>query len=125
MGKLDGKVAVITGATSGMALAGAPRLILFDETYRWTGDLDLVRELRNQDQIGRTEDLQLGWRGKLRLGAATRSLGAGSRAPSGRSRASATCPTRSAIPRSSRNCSRGSGSPSCCLPPATPARPSA
>ena len=49
-----------------------------DLTYPWVGIEwleDDFRELRNQDQIGRTEDLRLGWRGKLRLGAATRSLG--------------------------------------------------
>ncbi|HSC65243.1 MAG TPA: hypothetical protein VLD35_16495 [Caldimonas sp.] len=46
--------------------------------YPWIG-VEVVeddfRETRNQDQIGRTEDLALGWRSKIRLGVATRALG--------------------------------------------------
>jgi len=46
--------------------------------YPWIGAEvaeDDYRETRNQDQIGRTEDLALGWRAKIRLGVATRALG--------------------------------------------------
>ena len=46
--------------------------------YPWVG-AELVeddfRVTRNQDQIGRTEDLALGWRAKVRLGVSTRALG--------------------------------------------------
>jgi len=46
--------------------------------YPWIGAEvaeDDFRETRNQDQIGRTEDLALGWRAKVRLGFATKALG--------------------------------------------------
>ena len=46
--------------------------------YPWLGVEaveDDFRETRNQDQIGRTEDLALGWRANLRLGFSTRALG--------------------------------------------------
>jgi len=46
--------------------------------YPWVG-VEVVeddfRETRNQDQIGRTEDLALGWRAKVRLGFSTPALG--------------------------------------------------
>jgi outer membrane protein assembly factor BamA len=46
--------------------------------YPWIG-VELIeddfRETRNQDQIARTEDLELGWRMRLRLGLSTRALG--------------------------------------------------
>ena len=46
--------------------------------YPWIG-VELVeddfRETRNQDQIGRTEDLALGWRARLKLGWSTQALG--------------------------------------------------
>jgi len=46
--------------------------------YPWIG-AELVeddfRETRNQDQIERTEDLALGWHGKIRLGFAGRAFG--------------------------------------------------
>ena len=47
-------------------------------TYPWVGVErieDDFREARNQDQIARTEDVELGWRMRLRLGVAMASLG--------------------------------------------------
>jgi len=46
--------------------------------YPWVGveaAEDDFREARNLDQIGRVEDLALGWRAKLKLGIATRTTG--------------------------------------------------
>ena len=47
-------------------------------TYPWVG-IEVIeddfRETRNQDQIARTEDLELGWRMRLRLGLASGALG--------------------------------------------------
>jgi hypothetical protein len=54
-----------------------------DLVYPWVG-IEVVedeyREARNQDQIARTEDLELGWHAKLRLGFSTPALGSDRRA---------------------------------------------
>ena len=54
-----------------------------DLVYPWVG-IEVVedeyRETRNQDQIARTEDLELGWHAKLRLGFSTPALGSDRRA---------------------------------------------
>jgi outer membrane protein assembly factor BamA len=46
--------------------------------YPWIG-VELIEDdfrlTRNHDQIGRTEDLRLGWHARIRLGASTRALG--------------------------------------------------
>jgi hypothetical protein len=47
--------------------------------YPWLGFewlQDDYQTVRNQDQIGKTEDLQLGWHGRARLGAASPAFGA-------------------------------------------------
>ncbi len=61
------------GAPPATLLPADRRLI-----YPWVGvevAQDAFREMYNFDQIGRVEDLALGWQARLRLGVATRALG--------------------------------------------------
>ncbi len=59
--------------------SGVPRQTDRKLVYPWLGFewlQDEYQTVRNQDQIGKTEDLQLGWHGQARLGAASPAFGA-------------------------------------------------